>query len=133
MGNLTQKTNVKPFNGLTPIASNCLPNPTCNRYKQAIKKKSTMTLTSNLRKIRVLKIKNNEKENISLTLFLQFDTLIARRQVVQRKQKFSFSPIALKRVKQNQPLKARVMQATQSPALPKLTLHMLFYNYKINK
>jgi hypothetical protein len=39
MGNLTQKTKVKPFNGLTPIASNCLPNPTCQRYGQWLKKK----------------------------------------------------------------------------------------------
>ena len=49
-----------------------------------------MTMTNKLTKISGLKTKNNEKENISSTFSMQFDNLIACRQVRQKiKQKFS--------------------------------------------
>ena len=123
-------TKYKSGNGLTPSAANRPAFPSAKRYKQAIKKKSTMTMTSKLRRISGLKIQNNEKENISLTLFLQFDNFIARSQSREKgKQKFSFfaSPL-LKRKKKNHILKARVMQATQATTPTKLTLHLLSSN-----
>ena len=64
------------------------------RYKQAIKKKSTMTLLSKLKSLSGLKTQNNEKENISLTLFLQFDNFIARGQGRENKN-LVFFPTAL--------------------------------------
>ena len=83
-----------------------------------------MTQTSKLRRISGLKTQNNEKENISLTTSLLFDNFIARGQGRENKN-LVFFPTALKKKNENQTQKARVMQATQIPAPPKLTLHML--------
>ena len=95
-----------------------------------MKKKKNMTLTNKLGKISGLKIQNNEKENISLTFSMQFDTFIARGQGQQRrKQKFSFFATAPRgRKKEYQNLKAREMQATRNNTSPKLTLHLLSAN-----
>jgi len=95
-----------------------------------------MTQTNNFNSLSGTKTKKNEKENISLTFSMQFDTFIARGQERQkRKQKFCFFPTApLKKKKEFQPLKARVMQATRANTPPKHTLHMLSANsHKENK
>ena len=95
-----------------------------------------MTQTNNFNSLSGTKTKKNEKENISLTFSMQFDTFIARGQERQkRKQKFCCFPTApLKKKKEFQPLKARVMQATRANTPPKHTLHMLSANsHKENK
>ena len=61
------------------------PMPACRRYEQAIKKDSTMTMTSKLTKISGLKTQSNEKENSSLTISMLFDNFIAHRQQLQIK------------------------------------------------
>ena len=107
MGNLTHITKFILLSGLTMTASKSLPNSTANRYKQAMKKK--------------------KKKNISLTHSLQYDSFIARGQGQENKN-LVFFPTALKRKKELQTHKARVMQATQTTAPPKLTLHLLSAN-----
>ena len=68
--------------------------PSAKRYKQAIKKDSTMTMTSKLTKISGLKTQSNEKENSSLTISMLFDNFIARGQGQENKN-LVFFPTAL--------------------------------------
>ena len=64
---------------------------------------------------------------------MQFDNFIARGQERENKN-LVFFPTAQRKKNENQTHKARVMQATQTTAPPKLTLHMLSANsHKKNK